>query len=303
MQKRSCLHPIPVVGMVLLSSSIHKSLLMLTGLLLAFCLYSALNNIQLSRLNRTQFEIDAKYRKAQEAEAAQEADSILNHILKNLMTEAVGLIEIFVSKFSDEPVSPSWATGPALPGSISSPTDRRPKGFRPRSTGSRNKRDALQRNSSMKDPGPSGDVLLPGSPTDVVDVSELTTATRCLQKGLQWCQGRQMLLALAAGQYVPTREHVSLPEFAAAVVQGRSVAVDVDPVRVSIDPLLCKLVVENALSNAVKHGHPGDPEVCLSMKLAEAATGRACRLSCTVTNRANPERPQVRTFFLISARE
>ena len=51
---------------------------------------------QTSKLSRTQFETDVRYQQAKEAEIEQEGNTILNHILKNLMIEAFGQIEMYL---------------------------------------------------------------------------------------------------------------------------------------------------------------------------------------------------------------
>ena len=69
-----------------------------------------------------------------------------------------------------------------------------------------------------------------------------------------------------------------------------------------IDPLPVNLILENALSNAVKHGHPQDPCVNLSLKLDRLLPTdqgpRPPRLVCTITNRIHPDRPRVTQHFV-----
>ena len=56
---------------------------------------------------------------------------------------------------------------------------------------------------------------------------------------------------------------------------------------VCIDERLCHLILDNALSNAFKHGHCDNPDVQLAIELSQAATATSpdtMLLTATVTN-------------------
>ena len=73
---------------------------------------------------------------------------------------------------------------------------------------------------------------------------------------------------------------------------------------VRIDPILPGLILDNALSNAFKHGHPEDPDVQLSIetRTANGEQERQVHLEVCVTNNANPSRPVVDDDYVTSVR-
>eukprot|EP00667_Euglena_gracilis_P004828 EG_transcript_4857 len=166
-------------------------------------------------------------------EASREADSILNHVLKNVMADAAGCIHLYLQ-----------ATPAALP-------------------------------------SPPADLL---------------QATECLQRGVAWCRKRQALLRIASGHYAPQPTEVDLNEFGRSLLQGRPIDAEFPNEVVTMDPLLCEIVLENALTNAHRHGHPSQPRVrftALLTPLTGAASPRhrnRRRLTFSVTNRAHPSR-------------
>eukprot|EP00668_Euglena_longa_P026439 GGOE01033097.1.p1 GENE.GGOE01033097.1~~GGOE01033097.1.p1 ORF type:complete len:466 (-),score=109.15 GGOE01033097.1:835-2232(-) len=162
--------------------------------------------------------------------ASQKADSIINHILKNMMADAVGCVELFQAD--------------GVP-------------------------DHLQR------------------------------AQECLMRGMNWCKKRQAMIRLTLGQYTPILLPTHLPKFGAAVACHRNVTLHCPRVCVRLDPILCDVVCDNAISNAFRHGHPDDPAISLAMRLAPAELGSARhQLSFVIRNRANPARPQIPPNFL-----
>eukprot|EP00667_Euglena_gracilis_P001668 EG_transcript_1668 len=171
--------------------------------------------------------------------AAQEADTILNHTLKNTMADASGEIEIFLSQ------------------------------------------------------------------TEQQD-SHLVRSMECLRRGMRSCQHRQAYLELSAKKYHPLFTAVRLDEFAMELTAGRQLQkVDTHPSVVMMDRVLCSLILDNAISNSFKHGHPDDPAVDFvtavnplppDVRLPTNASGVA--VTFTITNRANPHRPPITPTFL-----
>eukprot|EP00667_Euglena_gracilis_P016050 EG_transcript_16746 len=89
---------------------------------------------------------------------------------------------------------------------------------------------------------------------------------------------------------------VNLRDFAEELVAGRRMACTPLDMTVHLDHALLNLILENAISNAFKHGNPSDPNVCLAVRDVTDAVPRPPfpgwrRLQFSVTNVANPERP------------
>eukprot|EP00667_Euglena_gracilis_P011398 EG_transcript_11641 len=82
-----------------------------------------------------------------------------------------------------------------------------------------------------------------------------------LARGMRCCRQRQAFLALVSDTYVPHFLKVNLQEFGADLVAGRDVVGDFVDSQVLIDPLLCTLVLDNAIAQAFHHGHSECPDV------------------------------------------
>ena len=131
----------------------------------------------------------------------QDADSVLNHILKNTMADACGCIDLFHQK---------------------------------------------------------------NIPDDY-----LCRASDLLFRGMWWCKLREALLQMIAGRYKMVRETVDVKEFAQDFVRGREVALECLPQMVQLDPMACNVVLDNAVTNAMRHGCQKDPQVQLSVEMTE----------------------------------
>eukprot|EP00667_Euglena_gracilis_P007397 EG_transcript_7473 len=97
----------------------------------------------------------------------------------------------------------------------------------------------------------------------------LEDAVVCLRRGIRSCRERMVYLKMVAGEYKPVMNTVNLKEFGQQLVAGRSVASQLLGATVLMDSTLMQLVLENALSNAFKHGHPDHPDVALLIQKAE----------------------------------
>eukprot|EP00667_Euglena_gracilis_P002551 EG_transcript_2551 len=192
---------------------------------LAFFLISLL----LERLRRSNFL--AQTQLAQELQASQLADSILNHTLKNILVDVAANLEVFLSG--------------------------------------------------------AGDTEL------------LADGIACLRRGMQHCRERQVYLKLAAGEYQPTPTPVHLPSLAHQLVAGRPVAVQVPDLEVLLDATLMALILENAISNAFRHGSPENPDVRFDVSefipdaggMDSSEGQRQGHVQFIVSNAAHPQRP------------
>jgi len=127
-----------------------------------------------------------------------------------------------------------------------------------------------------------------------VPTAALQDSVLCLRRGMKACKQRQLYLKLVEGNYAPVQNVVSLREFGEQLVAGRSVRCEILDMTVYLDCALLSLILDNALSNAVKHGRPEDPDVAFVVHEVEDTTlTGGTRLEFLVTNAANPNRPQL----------
>ena len=133
---------------------------------------------------------------------AQHADSVLNHILKNTMADALGCIEFF-----------------------------------------------------CRNPNPN--------------TSALSKACDILFRGMWWCKLRVAMLRIVAGCYETQRDAVDLKKFAEEFVRGRDTTLQCPPGAVHLDSTACNIILDNAVTNAMRHGCPGDPQVKLAITVSE----------------------------------
>eukprot|EP00667_Euglena_gracilis_P005032 EG_transcript_5063 len=137
---------------------------------------------------------------------------------------------------------------------------------------------------------------------DAVERHVLETAMDCLRRGLRACRERQVYLKLVAGEYLPVLNAVDLEEFGRELVAGRNVSSHLEKLTVHTDAVLLNLILENAISNALKHGDPSNPQVQFTISSSPASVdpsrGRRQLLHFTVTNVANPQRPVLTPDFV-----
>ena len=135
----------------------------------------------------------------------QKADSVLNHILKNTMADAIGCIELFCQQHRG--------------------VDREER---------------------------------------------LTKASDILFRGMWWCKLREAMLSLVSGSYETMLTATALHPFAQDFVRGRKVDLVCAEATVELDPTVCSIVLDNAITNAIRHGCPCDPNVRLKVEVADA---------------------------------
>eukprot|EP00667_Euglena_gracilis_P004369 EG_transcript_4388 len=116
-----------------------------------------------------------------------------------------------------------------------------------------------------------------------------------LRRGIRSCKERQGYLQLAAGQYQPVLNAIPLQDFGRQLLAGRDVVGRFPDCTIYADHMLLTLILDNALSNAAKHGHPQLPDVTFSIEEAPAEhcagvpEGKR-RFRFQVTNVAHPRR-------------
>eukprot|EP00668_Euglena_longa_P043132 GGOE01057181.1.p1 GENE.GGOE01057181.1~~GGOE01057181.1.p1 ORF type:complete len:467 (+),score=127.58 GGOE01057181.1:1-1401(+) len=132
-------------------------------------------------------------------------------------------------------------------------------------------------------------------------VAHLERGRACLERGMQWCMKRLVLMQIASGTYEPVFTPVDLHEFSGALVSGRHIKAELLHLLVNLDPLLCNVVLDNAITNALRHSHPEDPQVTFSVAchlMSEFEEEDKRLVVFRVTNRANPDRPAITPDFL-----
>ena len=129
---------------------------------------------------------------------------------------------------------------------------------------------------------------------------DLQWAIDSLQRGMRSCQQRQALIQLVSSTYSVALRPVRAVEFVQALTAGRKVTVQVPDTTVFIDPLLCGIVLDNALSNALKHGHPQSPDIRLEVTISPfgAAEDGTKMLEIMVTNAVHPGRPAITEEYI-----
>eukprot|EP00667_Euglena_gracilis_P012341 EG_transcript_12678 len=129
------------------------------------------------------------------------------------------------------------------------------------------------------------------------DRSTLEDAITSLRRGMKSCRQRQVYLKLVAGEYTPVLNEVRLKEFGESLLAGRAVRGQFPDLTVYLDQMLCSLILENALSNAFKHGDPRSPDVEFTIAVEPSPLPRSAsnprtetdaRVTLTVSNAADP---------------
>eukprot|EP00668_Euglena_longa_P027935 GGOE01034992.1.p1 GENE.GGOE01034992.1~~GGOE01034992.1.p1 ORF type:complete len:683 (-),score=239.65 GGOE01034992.1:312-2279(-) len=171
-----------------------------------FTLFTIMSSLHMLMTFRDRYHVDHQLRQrmAKEAEmmgvakdvevaqrqASQKADTMLNHILKNIMAEAHGCIDLFFGQRDGE-----------------------------------------------------------GGADD-----HLHRAQESLERGMRWCKKRQVMVQVNSGDYTPILAPTNLRKLVDGIVYGRDITVDTTDVTVCLDSLLCEVVLDNAISNAFRHG-------------------------------------------------
>eukprot|EP00667_Euglena_gracilis_P002249 EG_transcript_2250 len=116
----------------------------------------------------------------------------------------------------------------------------------------------------------------------------------CLRRGIKCCKDRQLYRQLAAGEYTTVTTAVNLREIGQQLISGRQIDGVFCEGEVYLDIALCNLILDNALSNALRHGRPECPAVQFriesrpSVLRAEPGYLDVCFI---VANAANPCHP------------
>eukprot|EP00668_Euglena_longa_P024350 GGOE01030409.1.p1 GENE.GGOE01030409.1~~GGOE01030409.1.p1 ORF type:complete len:678 (+),score=225.27 GGOE01030409.1:43-2034(+) len=125
--------------------------------------------------------------------------------------------------------------------------------------------------------------------------SVLEDSIVCLRRGIRSCKQRQAFLKLVSGSYNPAINVVDLAELGQQLAAGRAVSVSFCDAAVFLDATLINLILENAITNAFKHGRPCNPGVTFTIN-QEQHTGlptEFTRIVFRVSNLADPTKPEL----------
>eukprot|EP00668_Euglena_longa_P010634 GGOE01012876.1.p1 GENE.GGOE01012876.1~~GGOE01012876.1.p1 ORF type:complete len:727 (-),score=193.37 GGOE01012876.1:846-2945(-) len=210
-----------------------------------FTLFTIMSSLHMLMTFRDRYHVDHQLRQrmAKEAEmmgvakdvevaqrqASQKADTMLNHILKNIMADAHGCIDLFLGKRGGD------------------------------------------------------------------GADDLRRAQESLERGMRWCKKRQVMVQVNSGDYTPVLAPVSLKKLIDGMVCGRDIVVDMPDVTVCLDALLCEVVLDNAISNAFRHGDTTLGPISLVVSATHTGKEQSMGVIFTLTNytsdshRLNPE--------------
>eukprot|EP00667_Euglena_gracilis_P003350 EG_transcript_3360 len=231
-------HLMPIIAIAVTtycSAQIAQDSIEVMGLAVIVVVHTATSSVHMLVMFRDRFRFDYQLRQrmvqeaqlmeaAKDAElaqrqASQKADSMLNHILKNVMSEAHGCIDLFFGHREAEALA----------------------------------------------------------------FSHLRQAQEILERGMRWCKKRQVMVQVNSGNYTPAFAPARLRQLVDGVVSGRGIAMEVPDVVVVVDSLLCEVVLDNAISNALRHGDPSLGPVSLVVT-AGPGKQRPLQLTFTLTN-------------------
>jgi len=133
------------------------------------------------------------------------------------------------------------------------------------------------------------DLFLTGGASQEV----LVDALACLRRGVKACKERQVYLKLVMGSYAAVANPVDLEAFTEDLVAGRQVRTSVISGTAYFDQTLLTLILDNALTNAVKHGHPENPDVAFTVRALpeDPSDTEADAIEFAVSNFSDPARP------------
>ena len=145
--------------------------------------------------------------------------------------------------------------------------------------------------NTMADAGGCIELFVEESGFTDSDDGLLSKASNILFRGMWWCKLREALLKMVAGRYETEPSHVAIQRFVRDFVRGRDMEHECPADTVVLDPMVCNIVLDNAVTNAKRHGHPVNPQVKLTVSVTERRQLESVKVRFLVTNHANPSRP------------
>ena len=125
----------------------------------------------------------------------------------------------------------------------------------------------------------------------------LEQSASALRRGMRACQHRQAYISLVMGTYVLNRRPVKLQDFLSELSKGRQVEFSIlakVPSIFDLDHVLIDLILDNSISNALKHGHQPDPAVRIDVSVDPRG------IKFVVRNKRNSDGPTLTAEFVTS---
>ena len=215
-----------------LSANTYGSPFYCVSLLVATVFITVMLTVQSSKIeHQRQVLHETQQRALAYQRAAQKADGVLNHILKNNVVDAQTCIELFMGIYGH-----------------------------------------LQH------------VLL-------------EQARDLLFRSMWWCRLREAVLHIAEGSYKKAVRQVSLRQFCHDVLVGRpGITLDCPSMTALLDPIACHIVLDNAITNAFRHGCTENQELRLKVQVSNHDSQTSTALSFTLINRAKAGKPPLTSW-------
>ena len=136
----------------------------------------------------------------------------------------------------------------------------------------------------------------------------LSKASDLLFRGMWWCKLREAMLRMVAGCYETELVPVDLLRFTQDLIRGREIGHECPRVAVELDLMACNVVLDNAVTNAKRHGCPKHRRVGLAVEVTpedneHLEDNAPVRVRFLVSNRANPRRPAIQTRWSSTSQE
>ena len=135
------------------------------------------------------------------------------------------------------------------------------------------------------------------------DETNLQHAQDILLRGMSWCKLREVMVKITSGVYRLQPRLINIEEYGHSLVRGRALvtfaAAVADNLKIEMDPAVSSIILDNAITNAIRHGCPDRPGVQLSVEV-EADDRQDCitergsaKVHFTVKNCANTRRKKL----------
>ena len=144
------------------------------------------------------------------------------------------------------------------------------------------------------------------------DKKNLQHAQDILLRGMSWCKLREVMVKITSGVYKLQPRLIQIGEYGHSLVRGRAfvtfASAVADNLKIEMDPEASSIILDNAITNAIRHGCPDRPNVQLSVEV-EVEDGqdeitldgampkrRSAKVHFVVKNRANTRRKKLQPW-------
>ena len=125
----------------------------------------------------------------------------------------------------------------------------------------------------------------------------LEQAQDLLFRSMWWCRLREAVLRIVEGSYKKAERNVSLRQFCHDLLVGRpGITLDCPSMTALLDPIACNIVLDNAITNAFRHGCTENQELRLKVEVSNHDSQTSTALSFTLINRAKADKPPLSSW-------